>query len=673
MAYENIPLELREGKRWVCRTPAKIPITPTGGPASHSNPNTWCSFEEAVAGASNPSVGAAPTAGIGRVFVKDDGYTCIDLDWRDDPTTQARHKKILEAFQSYAEISQSGKGHHIVCRGSLPGPARKRDGVEMYDSVRYIILTGDKLPGRDAVLNEQPLIDILYTELGGNGNGSIDNPVKNGEQTESDADICERLRAGTNGAIFDLLFAGAWDKCRGINNHPGYNSASDADNGLCNYLGQVTDNAEQLIRIWLSSGMVVGREKKCARPDYQAGLVRKAFDRKLSAYGVHFTAETLEGVRQTASRLLEEFHAKGGHERGPGQHMNGKRYGALPPAPTGKLVIPYAEFIAAYRPLEYVLGKICVRGSLYTTTASTGAGKTTWLAAVSLAVASGDASRIGMSVRKGAVVYLTFENPDDFRMKLYAAAVAAGMAEADLEDHYIIEANVRPEVSIAELRAMGVDFTLVIVDTLQAAFDGTDFNNNKEMLDFIRRCRAFTELPGNPTLIVAAHPIKNAQPDNLLPYGGGSVMNEIDGNLTMVNDKSTNVTKLHWQGKFRGPEFEPISYHISYQKCDEMRDAEGNAIWPPVIGPVSDAYVSNSEDETEKREMTLLQCLKNDPGMTLDKLAEHAGYKGHTSVLKALERMVNGKLVEKVGRKYAIANRGKRALDTYYGSGNTVV
>ena len=39
-------------------------------------------------------------------------------------------------------------------------------------------------------------------------------------------------------------------------------------------------------------------------------------------------------------------------------------------------------------------------------------------------------------------------------------------------------------------------------------------------------------MPGEPCVIVACHPVKNASDDNLIPRGGGAFLNEVDGNLT---------------------------------------------------------------------------------------------------------------------------------------------
>ena len=46
--------------------------------------------------------------------------------------------EFTAALGSYTELSQSGAGIHIICRGKLPGEGCRHGNVEMYDSGRYL-------------------------------------------------------------------------------------------------------------------------------------------------------------------------------------------------------------------------------------------------------------------------------------------------------------------------------------------------------------------------------------------------------------------------------------------------------------------------------------------------------------------------------------------------------
>ena len=84
----------------------------------------------------------------------------------------------------------------------------------------------------------------------------------------------------------------------------------------------------------------------------------------------------------------------------------------------------------------------------------------------------------------------------------------------------------KPQENAAKLKKLpvGGPFSLIIGDTLQALFDGNDINDNVQAGEFMRRRRPLTQIKGNPAVIVAAHPVKNAAADNLIPYGGGAIL-----------------------------------------------------------------------------------------------------------------------------------------------------
>jgi len=58
---------------------------------------------------------------------------------------------------------------------------------------------------------------------------------------------------------------------------------------------------------------------------------------------------------------------------------------------------------------------------------------------------------------------------------------------------------------------------LVVVDTSAAYYEGDDENANVQMGIHARRLRALVGLPGEPCVLVACHPVKNATPDNMVP------------------------------------------------------------------------------------------------------------------------------------------------------------
>ena len=143
-----LPEELRQRHQWVVwkleergGKPTKVPYIAGGGKASSTNSLTWRSFEEAV-----QALETGRYNGIGFVFSSGDPFAGVDLDDCRDPETGELEEwaaKIVEAFGSYAEVSQSGTGVHIIVRGKAPN--RKRGKVEAYSSERYFAMTGRAL------------------------------------------------------------------------------------------------------------------------------------------------------------------------------------------------------------------------------------------------------------------------------------------------------------------------------------------------------------------------------------------------------------------------------------------------------------------------------------------------------------------------------------------------
>lgn len=647
MPYENIPAELKALRQWCCwryeqRPKAEKPTKPCYNPltnayASVTDPATWVDFATAVSHAHRYD-------GIGFVFTRADPYAGIDLDATQDPNLWASHNAVYNSIISYSERSPSGEGAHIIVRAKLAGPGRRKYKVELYDCERYLTFTGNVIDNRVTIIDAQPLIDQLYSELGGEDNGGT---ACQGSEREvaSDADILARARNAKNGERFNALFEGAWSTAVGDSGSVQYPSQSEADQALVNIIAFYTQSAEQIIRIFRSSAL--GQRDKARRGDYCARLVRKALDRKMPT-------EALEAAKMSAAPHLAALNEK---------------LASTPIPPP--LFRPFAEFAAEYTPLRYVVDGIIVRGSLYTLTSRTGAGKTTWLSSLAVAIASADGAIVANKIEGGNVAYMTFENPDDFRMKIIAASVAHRKGVNELGGLLISDMSIKPEAAIEALAKRGVEYSLIIIDTLQAAFDGKDFNDNKGILDFIRRCRGLTGLPGRPSVIIAAHPVKSAQADNLLPYGGGSIINEIDGNLTLQRDGETNITTLHYLAKFRGPEFAPRPFRIEAPPCAGLLDIEGRIISPPVVYPITTEAAETIETVAEEREMKLLQIIRNNAMRSLRDMAQELGYKSQVSVSKALKRLQDAKLIEQIGVSGAweITKRGKKALDMSYTRG----
>lgn len=238
---ENIPKELKALKQWVCWVGAdKIPKNPiTGGNAQSNNSETWGSFEQACEGCSKYNFD-----GIGFMFAN--GYFGVDLDHVIDNVDFC--DEFVETLQSYTEISKSGSGIHIICKGELPQGARRRGNVEMYSAGRYFICTGNLYNSKyKRVTDCTESIKILHNKYLPSVTPTIQT-TRNQVVDLDDQEVIDKARGCKSGYLFQMLYEGNW---KGI-----YSSQSEADLALCNQLAFWTGrNANQMDRIFRTSGL----------------------------------------------------------------------------------------------------------------------------------------------------------------------------------------------------------------------------------------------------------------------------------------------------------------------------------------------------------------------------------------------------------------------------------
>jgi replicative DNA helicase len=160
----TIPEQLRRHAQWVNWKSifrdgheVKLPIKPDRTPASSTDPTTWSRYAD---------LATDGVSGIGFVFSMDDPYIGIDLDGCRDPKSGKLDDWAAEAIAklaTYAEISPSKTGvkligttdeiwsHQNKTAVAAAGHGGKSAGVEVYDRGRYFAMTGNVLPGWEAI------------------------------------------------------------------------------------------------------------------------------------------------------------------------------------------------------------------------------------------------------------------------------------------------------------------------------------------------------------------------------------------------------------------------------------------------------------------------------------------------------------------------------------------
>jgi hypothetical protein len=289
-----------------------------------------------------------------------------------------------------------------------------------------------------------------------------------------------------------------------------------------------------------------------------------------------------------------------------------------------------AQFIAGFVPPDYAVVGLLQRRFLYACTGQTGAGKTAIMLRLAASAALGEPFA-GRATKRCRVLYAAAENPDDVRMRWIALAQHMGFDPQEI-GVYFIEGRFAISKAEAwlhtEAERLGGEFGLVIIDTGPAFYEGDDENNRVQQGVHARMMRGLiTTIPGQPCVVVNCHPVKHAAADNLLPAGGGNFLNEIDGNLTAARNDS--VTELHHQGKFRGPEFGPMSFMLKTVTHQDLKDSDGRLIPTIICDFISDQAREEIIAAGRKDEDEILRMIDRDPAASLATLAIAMKWKLH--------------------------------------------
>lgn len=281
MNYQLIPFELRKYPQWIVwkyedvnNKKTKVPYNLKGFKASVTNPQTWHTFEDVA--------NATGFDGIGFVLTENDPFAFIDLDHTSNQEEFAKQQTIYSNFiDTYAELSPSGKGLHILLKGRLP-QGRRRGSVEIYSSQRFMTVTGNVYNNKE-INNCQNRLETLYNSL-----GKADKNIKLADENQhySDEDLFEIAYNAENGQKFYDLYNGHWQDY--------YSSQSEADHALINILSYFSRNQEQIARMFRASAL--GKRQKAMRDDYVGKMVMRSFDNYIPPVDIGALAENVKNA-----------------------------------------------------------------------------------------------------------------------------------------------------------------------------------------------------------------------------------------------------------------------------------------------------------------------------------------------------------------------------------------
>lgn len=324
--FGNIPNEMRTFDQWIvwryedrdADKPTKVPYSAKNNRhASVTDPQTWGTYDEAVA-----AMDTNWYAGIGFVLTDADPYTFIDLDdTKGDQTCLDRQLRVFDEFNSYAELSPSGAGLHIIVKGKVPS-GRRRSFIEVYSSQRYMTMTGNVY--RNAPINEHnELLQVLHKQMS-EGKGAATFYAGLEQAKLSDEAVLEVAgRAANSDKFNDLYFDGNWQKY--------YPSQSEADFALVDILAFYSENRFQVQNLFLKSKLA---EREKSRAQYRINyMLNRCFDRMLAPVDI-------DGLRNMMNEAIE---AKQGRSEASSSVVAGDVPTPAVAAPSGPFAIDSSE------------------------------------------------------------------------------------------------------------------------------------------------------------------------------------------------------------------------------------------------------------------------------------------------------------------------------------------
>jgi hypothetical protein len=294
----NIPAELRALPQWVVwrytwvAEKAKWDKPPlnarSGRNASTTSEKTWSDFETAKNACDNSARENPPLDGLGLVLVPDDpsdvpALVGADLDHCRNPGTGVIDDWALEVvkdFHTYTEVSPSGCGLRLFCRGQLPPQGRKNGNFEIYDSGRYVTVTGQHLGGTPLTIERrQEQIGRWHTHFFPpgpphevNGQAAAKQPLD-----LDDAELLRKAEQAANGEKFKRLWSGS---------SAGYPSPSEADCALCGILAfWVHGDTVRIDRLFRQSDRMRAKwDEKRGKRTYGQRTIARALKGKTEFY-----------------------------------------------------------------------------------------------------------------------------------------------------------------------------------------------------------------------------------------------------------------------------------------------------------------------------------------------------------------------------------------------------
>ncbi len=96
--------------------------------------------------------------GIGFILTINDPFVAVDIDdCVMNGIISKEAQEIIDTFDSYTELSPSGRGIHIWVEGNTKKPGIRKKDIEMYSSKRYMTVTLNPINEKNIRKNQEAI------------------------------------------------------------------------------------------------------------------------------------------------------------------------------------------------------------------------------------------------------------------------------------------------------------------------------------------------------------------------------------------------------------------------------------------------------------------------------------------------------------------------------------
>ena len=177
------------------------------------------------------------------------------------------------------------------------------------------------------------------------------------------------------------------------------------------------------------------------------------------------------------------------------------------------------------------------------------------------------------------------------------------------------------------------------------------------------RLRASTEGPASWLGVIRS---RTRRPTTYCRLAAARFLNEMDGNLTAAN--KDGAVEVHWQGKFRGPDFAPLMFGLKTITHQDLKDTKGRTIPTVMAHYLSDEAKEEISKAARSKENQLLAVIAEGGGLSFVQLATRLGWylqsgaPNKVAVQRSHKKLKDAKLITPDRDNATVTDKGKKVL-----------